>query len=165
MTPEQREKFRWNTAAQIMAGLAANPDRNRQTHKDDAEFSVFAADALITQLEATAPDDESDYDITSIFDDALDIIRAEAKGPNEAMREAQTQYTSLYCKDKPAPDADGWIKDGWIKWAGGECPVKGDTFVEVYLGSEPEVGEAEDFAWFHDDHTPSNILGYRIVTP
>jgi len=60
---------------------------------------------------------------------------------------------------EPKPDADGWIP-----WAGGECPV--DANVEVIIkdrsGKVWHFGVAGDYDWNHDEE-PLDILFYRIV--
>lgn len=60
---------------------------------------------------------------------------------------------------EPQPDADGWIP-----WAGGECPV--DANVEVIIkdrsGKVWHFGVAGDYDWNHDEE-PLDILFYRIV--
>lgn len=58
--------------------------------------------------------------------------------------------------------------DGWIKWAGGECPVDSDAIVEVkYRKSNPyqfNNDRAGDFDW---EHIGSNadIIAYRLQQP
>ena len=57
------------------------------------------------------------------------------------------------------------IKNGWIPWFGGACPVPPDTLVEVmlYLGvpiSKPV--EAKRYCWAYKQ-THSNIIAYRVV--
>ncbi|ADE87911.1 conserved phage protein [Escherichia phage vB_EcoM_ECO1230-10] len=74
-------------------------------------------------------------------------------------------YTSDAGAGKTASAADA---DGWIEWAGGECPVDSDAIVEVkYLKPSPlhfNNDRAGDFSW---SHTGSNgdIIAYRIVQP
>ncbi len=55
------------------------------------------------------------------------------------------------------PDADGWIE-----WHGGECPVPGDTVVEV-RGDRPGASKAQagHFNWTTNIATP--IRAYRVV--
>ena len=58
--------------------------------------------------------------------------------------------------------------DGWIEWAGGDCPVDSDTIVEVkcrwHNPSQHNNDRAGDFYW---THTGSNadIIAYRLHTP
>jgi hypothetical protein len=55
-----------------------------------------------------------------------------------------------------APDADGWIE-----WAGGECPVRLGEYVEVTFDNGiVERGLAGGFGW---THSPYPILRYRII--
>lgn len=67
---------------------------------------------------------------------------------------------------EPHPDADGWIP-----WAGGDCPplVDPDVLVEVKLRSGEEfIGNeaqyADEWEWDHDD-SPRDIIAYRVVKP
>lgn len=58
--------------------------------------------------------------------------------------------------------------DGWIEWSGGECPVPGDTLVEVrFFDYAPLNGIARNYRWKHK-HTPaggSDIIAYRVIEP
>ena len=63
---------------------------------------------------------------------------------------------------EPQPDADGWIP-----WAGGECPVDKKVLVEVKLRSgsawiDQEAQMGADWLWDHDGG-PDDILAYRVV--
>ena len=57
--------------------------------------------------------------------------------------------------------------DGWIPWAGGECPVDGGTVVEVrYRNEVIEVCPARIFGWEHPCSDRNyDIIAYRLVTP
>jgi hypothetical protein len=53
---------------------------------------------------------------------------------------------------------------GFITWTGGECPVDGDALVEVLFGDQDKSrGDARRFAWWHGNHEPTNIIGYRVI--
>lgn len=57
--------------------------------------------------------------------------------------------------------------DGWIEWAGGECPIPDDAEHEVKFrdgGKARDHGAAMDWRWTHDGY-PGDIIAYRIVTP
>lgn len=55
------------------------------------------------------------------------------------------------------------LKDGWIKWVGGDCPVDRFETVEVKLACGTEsLFEADQFHWEHNGDG-SDIVGYRIV--
>ncbi len=63
---------------------------------------------------------------------------------------------------EPQPDADGWIP-----WAGGECPVLNMSRVDVVhrngdIFSDGFAGYAQAKTWTHDNH-PRHIIAYRIV--
>lgn len=62
----------------------------------------------------------------------------------------------------------------WIEWAGGECPVPGDTRVEVWLKCEPTESEALQYIerparyWenvWQRKSGGNRIIAYRIVKP
>lgn len=58
------------------------------------------------------------------------------------------------------PDADGWIT-----WAGGECPVPGDTVVEVRVRDGARDTNRADtwFVCWKNDNMPEDIVAYRVV--
>lgn len=50
----------------------------------------------------------------------------------------------------------------WIEWSGGECPVGGDTIVEVELRAGMTcIDSAKNLRWVHFDW-PGDITRYRI---
>lgn len=55
--------------------------------------------------------------------------------------------------------------NGWIQWAGGECPVDSDAIVDVkYRNPNPyqyNNDRAGDFAWAHDG-IDGDIIAYRL---
>lgn len=57
----------------------------------------------------------------------------------------------------------------WIEWAGGECPVPGDTVVDVRLTRGEYSGlKASDISegrWAGTFLQNGNIIAYRIVKP
>lgn len=58
--------------------------------------------------------------------------------------------------------------DGWIKWAGGDCPVDSDAIVEVKfrnpIRNKINNDRAGDFNWSHDGFG-GDIIAYRLVHP
>ena len=57
--------------------------------------------------------------------------------------------------------------DGWIPWAGVECPVDEKALVEVKLRSgsawiDQEAQMGADWLWDHDGG-PDDIIAYRVV--
>ena len=60
------------------------------------------------------------------------------------------------------PKADA---DGWIEWKGGECPVDGESIVDVEFNSGNIVsGVAKGLSWRHE-WKYSNIIAYRLHKP
>jgi hypothetical protein len=49
----------------------------------------------------------------------------------------------------------------WIGWNGGECPVDGDTTVEVCCRDYTGVDEAGGYEWGHDPLCDP-IIAYRV---
>ena len=53
--------------------------------------------------------------------------------------------------------------DGWIEWNGGECPVPGDTIVQIKLrGGVENSGLAWRYGWDKYNNA-SDIVAYRVV--
>lgn len=61
--------------------------------------------------------------------------------------------------------AEERAKDGWIEWAGGECPVADDVLVQVRGEFCPGemVASASRWAWDHNRPLSDQITAYRIV--
>ncbi|OKP79795.1 hypothetical protein BTE77_06815 [Ensifer adhaerens] len=55
--------------------------------------------------------------------------------------------------------------NGWLAWAGGDCPVAGDTLVQIRaeFGPTDEPAPAGRWQWDHDRPTSDQITAYRIV--
>lgn len=116
--------------------------------------------------------------------EGVDAVRQNGKGQLFGIN-------SVYCSDFKLEKCDDWITDvvtrnqyesalaaskavvgnnGWIKWAGGECPVDSDAIVEVkYRSPKPYQynnynDRAGDFDW---EHIGSNadIIAYRLQHP
>ena len=68
---------------------------------------------------------------------------------------SRDEYFHLY----PAPDADGWIE-----WNGGECPVDGDSVIDVKLSDGDEFfGVDADWDWHQG--SGCGIIAYRLHKP
>lgn len=94
---------------------------------------------------------------------------------------------SDYCSDFKLEKCDDWLSDvvtkqqyalaaskavvghnGWIQWAGGECPVDSEVIVEVKF-RDPNRCKfnsliAGDFDWSHDGSN-GDIIAYRLQQP
>ena len=59
-------------------------------------------------------------------------------------------------------------RDGWIQWAGGDCPVDSDAIVEVKYRKPNQYqfnnDRAGDFTWSHDGFG-GDIIAYRLQQP
>lgn len=55
------------------------------------------------------------------------------------------------------------VKDDWIEWPGGECPVEPDTVVAVghRNGAIGGTVEAREWNWCHSNN-PFDIVRYRV---
>lgn len=104
----------------------------------------------------------SEYAYTPISRDKYEAALASSK----ELRHYQVSteyYTADTGAGKTASAADA---DGWIEWAGGECPVDSDAIVEVKY-RKPNLYQfnndrAGDFTWSHDGFG-GDIIAYRLV--
>ena len=54
--------------------------------------------------------------------------------------------------------------DGWIPWAGGECPVNGRPLVEViFRNNVRDTDKASEYSWDHLCESGYDIIAYRVV--
>ena len=81
--------------------------------------------------------------------------RDEAKAARAAIAKAESALAALAA---PQP-AD----DGWIPWAGGDCPVERRAVVRV-KAKNGEIGtdKAHFYDWWHTGE-PNDIVAYRVV--
>ena len=91
--------------------------------------------------------------LLSAHGEQLDLAFAQA---HDAIARAEAALA------EPQPDADGWIP-----WAGGECPVDSKDWVEAklrdgkaWISEEGQPGE--EWLWDHDGGA-DDIIAYRIV--
>ena len=86
-------------------------------------------------------------------------------GPDHAVTVARAAIARAEAAlAEPQPDADGWIP-----WAGGDCPVDEKVLVEVKLRSgsawiDQEAMMGADWLWDHDGDA-DDIIFYRVVKP
>lgn len=87
----------------------------------------------------------------------------EEYGPDHAVTVARAAIARAEAAlAEPQPDADGWIP-----WAGGECPVDSKAWVEAKLRDgkawiDEEGQPGEEWLWDHDGGA-DDIIAYRIV--
>lgn len=99
------------------------------------------------------------------------------------------EMDSDYCSNFELEKCDDWLADvvtkqqyesalaaskavvghnGWIQWAGGECPVDSDVIVEVKYRNPNSYqfnnDRAGDFTWSHDG-IDGDIIAYRLQHP
>lgn len=114
--------------------------------------------------------------------DGVDTVRQNCKGQ---LFEINSDYYSGFKLEK----CDDWITDvvtkqqyesalaaskavvchnGWIQWAGGECPVDSDAIVEVkcrwHNQRQYNNDRAGDFYWAHTGSN-ADIIAYRLQQP
>lgn len=70
----------------------------------------------------------------------------------------------------PSPSAEQVDQDGWIMWAGGDCPVPLESEVIYRMKSDPRklhVDLADSLDWNHHDGIVgrSNIIAYKLKAP
>ena len=60
-----------------------------------------------------------------------------------------------------------WLAEGWMKWYGGDCPVRGDRMVRFKFADGYTTGPmpAEEMGW-HNQEWPHDasfwIVAYRV---
>lgn len=102
----------------------------------------------------------------SVTKDLLEALQWAVENPNddaywiERARSAIARAEAALTEPKPAAD-------GWIPWAGGECPVGPDAWVEAklrdgkaWIGKEAQRGE--EWLWDHEGGS-DDIIAYRVV--
>lgn len=92
---------------------------------------------------------------------------AEIASDQETTIITRDQYeAALAEKENPLPwDDKKTDADGWIDWAGGECPIVGVSFVEYKMRSgEVHKEYAHLLRWDHKGHL-GDILAYRLHQP
>lgn len=114
--------------------------------------------------------------------EGVDVVRQNCKG-------RLFEIDSDYCSDFKLEKCDDWIADvvtreqyeaalaaskavvghdGWIQWAGGDCPVDSDAIVEVKYrhpsSNQFNNDRAGDFDWSHDG-LDGDIIAYRLQQP
>lgn len=106
----------------------------------------------------------NDWNISIVTREKYEAALAASKElrPYQVLTEHYTSHASAG-KTASADDADGWIE-----WAGGECPVDGDAIIEVkYRNPSPlnfNHDRAGDFSWLHHGFD-SDIIAYRLQQP
>lgn len=56
----------------------------------------------------------------------------------------------------------------WIEWAGGECPVPGETVVQTLMRCEtpddfnPVLDKAKYYGWLHEGLS-CDVIAYRVL--
>jgi hypothetical protein len=91
------------------------------------------------------------------------ISRWKDKGGVDDLRKAKHYIEKLIELETQVKDESKTIH-GFIPWTGGECPIGAVINVEVVTKDQRKwSGVAGQFVWRHDDHEPTNIIGYRVI--
>ena len=114
------------------------------------------------------------------------------KGVDAVEQDSEGQLFEMdsdYCSDFMLKKCDDWLTavvtksqyeaalaaskavaghDGWIQWAGGECPVDSDAIIEVkfrrHNKNQYNNDRAGDFDWLHTGSS-CDIIAYRLQKP
>lgn len=105
-------------------------------------------------------DDARDFYPSTDFVDGDDLACSIGNASNGI---TEAQYESALAASKAVVG-----HDGWIQWAGGECPVDSDAIVEVKCrhpsSNQFNNDRAGDFYWSHDG-LGYDIIAYRLRQP
>lgn len=105
-------------------------------------------------------DSDGEWMDTSVSGYEMEIVCIGAADDCNTSVVSKQQYESALAASKSVVG-----HDGWIQWAGGECPVDSDAIVEVkYRKPSPHQfnnDRAGDFTWSHDG-IDGDIIAYRL---
>lgn len=105
-------------------------------------------------------DSDGEWMDTSESGYEMEIVRIGAADDCNTSVVSRRQYESSLAASKPVVG-----HNGWIQWAGGECPVDRDAIVEVKYRNPSRNkfnnDRAGDFTWSHDG-IDGDIIAYRL---
>ncbi len=132
-------------------------------HAIKAEFDALKADLASAKAEV-----EMAHSLLRIINEALErgetipaivpFLTSGVISPDD-IKWAESVLASNPAATAPAQD------DGWLPWNGGECPVGGDTLVDVgFKDGDTNLRQSGgDWEWYHDGRD-DDIIKYRIVS-
>ena len=106
-------------------------------------------------------------EITKELMEALKLAKSNALGMSSTWHVVTAKVIAKAEAILAAPQSD----DGWIPWAGGECPVAHSTIVDVRLRNQGEGrAVASNWRWYHETRgnpilEGADIIAYRVVKP
>jgi hypothetical protein len=90
------------------------------------------------------------------------VSRWKDKGGVDDLRKAKHYIEKLIELETQVKDESKAIH-GFIPWTGGECPVDGESWVEVLFKDQvKDRSKAWGFRWDHRNHS-EDIIGYRVI--
>lgn len=108
-------------------------------------------------------DSDGEWMDTSESGYEMEIVRIGAADDCNTSVVSRRQYESSLAASKPVVG-----HNGWIQWAGGECPVDSDAIVEVKYRKPNQHqynnDRAGDFYWAHTGSN-ADIIAYRLQQP
>lgn len=131
----------------------------------DGEMSGIYPEQLASNHRcAKLASDDPGFELVKVTRDQYEAALAASK----ELRPYQVStghYTSDAGAGKTASAADA---DGWIEWAGGDCPVDSDAIVEVkcrwHNQHQYNNDRGGDFYWAHTGSN-ADIIAYRLQQP
>ena len=155
------------TANQLLNKAASHMQARAATYdKPEGERSMAATVAAYNAVTGQAMSEANGWLFMALLKMVRDNQRAE---PHTDSVEDLIAYAALYGEArlntvKPVGDVNSAVKNDWITWNGGDCPVDDLNIVEVkYRDLKLCSGEESyKYLWNHDgDNT--DIIAYRII--
>ena len=107
----------------------------------------------VEHMGGTYPKTGAIYSVTSHIGGHRELSVEDFKQAREAIAKAEAALS--------APQSD----DGWIPWAGGDCPVERRAVVMVKgKNGEVDTDKAHFYDWHHTGSS-FDIVAYRVVKP
>ncbi len=157
----------------LKAGLGHMQDRAATYDKPTGERSMAATVGAFKCVSGVEMTEEQGW----LFMGLLKMVRSQQGEFKADNYEDEAAYAALRGEcafaarsgDTASPVPHGGVTnaDGWIKWDGGECPVSGDTMVQIIERAETKenfsdwVAHAGGYRWAHLNQQ-NDIIAYRI---
>lgn len=156
------------TANQLLNKAASHMEARAATYdKPEGERSMAATVGAYNAITGQAISEANGWLLMALLKMVRDNQREE---PHTDSVEDLIAYSALYGEArlnniKPVEDINSAVKNIWITWTGGECPVDDNQMVEIKCKDlSTGIHKASYYIWTNDDDDDSgDIVAYRII--